>query len=125
MKAKDLARAGYEVMRAVTSLHGRTSMSTWDNASYDVEINIMCQIHYICTTEYPNAGDVHRFWMEHQSKRMWSFGAVYNQDIKHDPLMVHWEDLPKNEKAKYECFLALILRYRDEVNQKELADYVS
>lgn len=51
---------------------------------------------------------LHQEWMDAKLKEGWQYGPEFNEESKHHPCIVQYEELPKEERFKDQLLLAII-----------------
>lgn len=50
----------------------------------------------------------HEAWLKHMKAEGWTYGRVKNEDTRHHPCIVPYEDLPEDQRLKDEIFCAIV-----------------
>lgn len=103
---KASARAAHEANRAWCILHGDMSQAPWENAeSWQVESACFGALRVMMGA---NADTLHASWVDEKKAAGWKWGPVKDADKKEHPCMVPFAQLPPEQRAKDDLFLAVI-----------------
>lgn len=95
-----IARTVHEALRGWIAAHGEKPPPVWQRAPAWMRESSRESVRF--ALENPDAADSHQHdqWMAQKKRDGWSFAPLRNNDKKHHPMMVPYEDLPDFEKRK-------------------------
>lgn len=104
---EEIAKACHEVIRVYRLALGDTSQPPWEEApDWQRESSIAGVKAQINGTVTPR--ETHEGWMAHKLADGWKLGPTKDASRKTHPLLVSYDALPADERAKDKLFVAVV-----------------
>ena len=103
-----IAHVVHEAVRAWSQAHAQTDIPDWGNAPEWMKSSTRDSVQFVL--EHPKAGPgaQHTQWMDQRLKAGWTYGPKRDEDLKHHPMLVPFEQLPEFEKQKDALVCAIV-----------------
>lgn len=105
---QEIARVTYAVNRAYCNALGDHSFPPWDEAAdWMKEANVVGVAFH---RQHPDAhpSQSHESWMRQKIADGWVYGTVKDPVAKTHPCLVHYEELPLEQRVKDYLFAAVV-----------------
>ncbi len=103
-----IGRVVHEALSAWNVAHGQEAYAGWDTLDDEGKASTLESVSYVIAHPDIDAGTQHRQWMEQKEAAGWSYAPVRDNDKKHHPMMVAFEDLPEQEQRKDALLNAIV-----------------
>lgn len=104
---EQIARVCHEANRAWCEANGDTSQVSWDEAEDWQRQSALTGVQAVLDgTGDPHS--LHEKWCEDKIADGWTFGQVKDAEAKTHPCLVDYDELPPEQRAKDELFLAVV-----------------
>jgi hypothetical protein len=100
------ARAAHEANRAYCIAMGDTSQVGWDEAPAWQRTSALDGVARVLVGDTPE--QLHESWVRNKQADGWKHGPVKNADTKEHPCIVPYAQLPPEQRAKDDIFLAVV-----------------
>ncbi|MEL6861293.1 MAG: RyR domain-containing protein [Pseudomonadota bacterium] len=104
-----ISRAVHEGVRAWSAAHGQADIPAWDKAPDWMKASTQESVQFVQANPQADAGAQHEQWMAQRLADGWTYGETRDDDAKHHPMLVPFEDLPEFEKKKDALVCAIVL----------------
>ena len=90
----------HEVNRMYCKLIGDDSQVNWNNAPQWQKDSAINGVKAIISGKVQEAKDSHQLWFNEKNSQGWKYGKVKEPEKKLHPCMVHYDNLPLEQKDK-------------------------
>lgn len=114
MKAVDIARVCHNINKAYCESIGDTSQPTWEDApEWQQESAIDGVIFHMEKERTPD--ESHYNWLRQKMNDGWVYGEVKDPVAKTHPCIVHYNELPPEQRTKDYLFKAVVDSLEEEL----------
>ena len=103
-----IAKVCHEANRAYCAAIGDTSQVPWEEAPDWQKQSALNGVRYHLQHPGSTPADSHQSWLAEKERDGWKHGPVKDPEKKEHPCFVPYEQLPKEQQAKYYIFLAIV-----------------
>ena len=100
------ARAAHEANRAYCIAIGDTSQPSWDDAPDWQKTSAINGVKGVLDGNTPEQS--HGSWLKEKADTGWKYGAVKDPDKKEHPCFVPYAELPPEQRAKDDVYVAVV-----------------
>ncbi len=104
-----ISRAVHEAVRAWSAAHGQLDIPAWDEAPDWMRASTEESVRFVQAHPQAGAGAQHEQWMAQRQADGWTYGATRDDEKKHHPMLVPFDELPEFERKKDALVCAIIL----------------
>ena len=104
MESSKIAAVVHEAIRALQGQLGQKQSPAWENCTWEKQATIDGVELALVD---PSPGASHRKWMAGRLADGWSYGPVKDAQLKTNPTLVPFEQLPPEEIAKDHLVIAI------------------
>ena len=103
-----IAQVAHEAIRAFCAAIGQPPQPAWDEAPEWMREATYAGVHFRLENPDAPASAQHDQWMAEKRDAGWRFGEQKDEAAKTHPMMIAYEDLPEEERAKDALFAAIV-----------------
>lgn len=100
------ARAAHEANRAYCLAIGDTSQPSWDDAPDWQRTSAINGVRGVLGGNTPEQS--HESWLKEKADTGWKYGPVKDPDKKEHPCFVPYAELPPEQRAKDDVYVAVV-----------------
>lgn len=108
MTTDQIARVVHEANRAYCAAIGDQSQKAWDEAEQWQRDSAIQGIESMLNGTANTPEQQHQAWMKSKADAGWVYGDVKDAEAKTHPCMVHYADLPAEQRVKDYLFRAVV-----------------
>lgn len=112
MKVEQIAEVCHEANRAYCATIGGNSLLPWVETSDRQRTSAVNAVRFHLANPDARLSHGHNEWLKKKRAIGWGYGSVKSAEKKEHPCCVPYEELPVEEKAKCELFIAVIRALR-------------
>lgn len=114
-----IAQAAHEVNRVWCEINNDRTKLHWSQSQghlrVDTRAGVRCLLEKLNRGDLPEPTQQHLEWVEQRMEQSWSFGEVYDADMKIHPKLTPFEALPFVEQAKDSLFINTVINLYNAV----------
>lgn len=104
----EIARVAHEVNAAYCRSIGDDSQLSWDDASDELKASCLAGVTMNLENSEATPESNHESWMKERLENDWILGDEKSEELKTHPLLIPYDELPVEQRAKDYIFKALI-----------------
>jgi hypothetical protein len=108
MKTESIAQIAHEVNRGYSVAMGDDSYPSWVESTPDQQLIVTTAVTFYIENPEAEVASFHEAWLEKMTEEGWVFGEELSEEGKTHPLIVPFDALPEDQKAKYFMFRAVV-----------------
>ncbi len=106
---ESIAQVVHAAIRAWAGANDQTEIPAWEEAPKWMRDSTFASVRFVLENPSAGHGAQHIQWMEQRISQGWEYGAVRDDDKKHHPMLVPFENLPEIEQKKDQLVCAIVL----------------
>lgn len=108
MQVTQIARIAHETNRAYCQSIGDDSQKSWEEAAEWQRQSAVKGVQFRLDNRYAPASDQHDAWVRDKEADGWKYGPVKDAEKREHPCIVHYNDLPIEQRLKDYLFQAVV-----------------
>ena len=108
-KIELLARLSHEVNRAYCKTIGDTNHAPWEATPPEIQDSVRNGVRLLLENYTLTPAEMHEHWYKYKKQQGWRLGPVKDFEKKEHPAMVHYDQLPPEQRARDELFRTVVL----------------
>lgn len=109
LSLEQIAEICHETNRLYCLMLGDDSQVPWPGAQYWQKQSALAGVMRIVDNPKIRPDEVHAAWLQHKIKEGWEHGPMKDAEKKEHPCIVHYDNLPEEQKAKDRLFRGIVL----------------
>lgn len=108
LTVEEIARVCHEANKSFCESMGDLSQPSWEEAPAWQRTSAVNGVTYHMANPNSTPYDSHNNWLKDKEADGWRYGPVKDPELKEHPCMVHYGELPAEQRAKDYIFLSIV-----------------
>lgn len=105
----EIARVAHEVVRGYRVLMGDDSCPPWEEMGHPERQSAAHQVITVLKLKHLTVAQMHADYVETERQNGWVYGETFNADLKHNPLLVPFDQLPEAQRIEDGLFANTVI----------------